>query len=46
VKLRLQENQEKYIEFNEQLTEDAHNVELWLRYTDFQIFIKILCVLF
>jgi len=29
----------------EKLTEDAHNVELWLRYIDFQVFIKILCIL-
>jgi len=27
-------------EFNEQLTENAHNVELWLQYIDFQVFIK------
>jgi len=27
-------------EFNEQLTEDAHNVKLWLQYIDFQVFIK------
>jgi len=39
------EEEQKYKtrEFNEQLTEDPHNVELWLQYIDFQVFNKIPC---
>jgi len=43
----LEEEQKcKTREFNEQLTEDPHNVELWLQYIDFQVFNKIFLVHF
>lgn len=35
-----EEQKSKTREYNEQLTEDPHNVELWLQYIDFQVFNK------
>lgn len=41
-----EEQKSKTREYNEQLTKDPHNVELWLQYIDFQVFNKRLFIHF
>lgn len=39
-----EEQKSKTREYNEQLTEDPHNIELWLQYINFQVFNKVFLV--